>query len=75
MLKRYDVAETSARAALSFGESGTETRADYVLRMTLLARSNNAEAEQHLLRYLELVPKAPEGDQVLRELCRLEEIG
>jgi hypothetical protein len=45
-----------------------------VLGMTLLARSNNAEAKQHLTRYLELVPQAPERDQVLKELNRLEQL-
>lgn len=75
MLKRYDVAERSARAALGFGEAGAQARANYVLGMTLLATGKNTEAKQHLLRYLELTPRAPERDQVLRELNRLEQIG
>jgi len=74
MLKRYEVAENSARSALRFGDTGAQSRVNYVLGMTLLARSNNAEAKQHLMRYLELVPQAPERDQVLRELSRLEQI-
>jgi tetratricopeptide (TPR) repeat protein len=59
MLKRYDVADRSARAALRFGENGTQARANFVLGMALLGTGNNAEAKQHLLRYLELSPKAP----------------
>jgi Flp pilus assembly protein TadD len=74
MLKRDDVAEGAARAALRFGDSGPQARVNYVLGMTLLARSNNVEAKQHLTRYLELVPQAPERDQVLKELNRLEQL-
>lgn len=74
MLKRYGAAESAARGALRFGDSGAQARVNYVLGMTLLARNNNAEAKQHLMRYLELVPQAPERDQVLKELKRLEEI-
>lgn len=74
MLKRYDVAESSARAALAFGDTGAQARVNFVLGMALLARGENAEAKQHLVRYLELVPQAPERDQVLKELRRLEEI-
>ncbi len=74
MLKRYDVAERSARAALRFGDAGAQLRVNYVLGMALLARGNNAEARQRLMRYLELAPKAPERDQVLKELARLERV-
>ena len=74
MLKRYDVAERSARAALRFGDSGPQARANYVLGMALLATSNNSEAKQHLMRYLELTPKAPERDQIEKELARLGQI-
>jgi tetratricopeptide (TPR) repeat protein len=74
MLKRYDIAERSARAALRFGESGNQARANYVLGMALLATGDNAEAKQHLLRYLELSPKAPEREQIQKELNRLDRI-
>jgi tetratricopeptide (TPR) repeat protein len=74
MLKRFEAAERSARAALQFGESGGQARANSVRGMTLLARQNNVEARQHLLRYLELLPNAPERDQVKKELSRLEQI-
>jgi tetratricopeptide (TPR) repeat protein len=74
MLKRYDVAERSARAALRFGDAGPQARANYVLGIALLALGNNAEAKQRLTRYLELAPKAPERDQVINELSRLDRI-
>ncbi len=74
MLKRYDLAENSARAALGFGDSGPQARGHYVLGMALLARGDNAEAKQHLVRYLELAPKAPERDQVQKELNRIEQV-
>jgi len=74
MLKRYGVAESAARAALRFGDSGPQARVNYVLGMTLLAGNNNAEAKQRLTRYLDLVPQAPERDQVLKELSRLEQL-
>jgi tetratricopeptide (TPR) repeat protein len=74
MLKRYEVAEQSARAALRFGDSGPQVRVNYVLGMTLLARGNNSEAKKRLERYLELVPQAPDRDQVQKELTRLEKV-
>jgi len=73
-LKRYDVAERSARAALGFGDNAEHARADYVLGIALLAKGANAEAKQHLVRYLELAPKAPERDQVEKELARVEQL-
>lgn len=74
VLKRYDVAERSARAALTFGDSGPHARVNFILGMALLARGNNSEAKQHLLRYLDLAPKAAEREQVLRELSRLDRL-
>lgn len=74
-LKRYDVAERAARAALRFGDGAGNARIDYVLGMALLARGGNAEARQRLRRYLELAPAAPEREQVERELGRLDRIG
>ncbi len=71
MLKRYEVAERSAREALRFGDSGGQVRVNYVLGMALLALGHNAEARQRLMRYLELLPSAPERDSVERELARL----
>jgi tetratricopeptide (TPR) repeat protein len=74
MLKHYDVAERSARAALRFGDAGTQARVNYVLGMALLARGENAEAKQHLQRYLDLSPKAPERDQIGKELSRVDQL-
>jgi tetratricopeptide (TPR) repeat protein len=74
MLKRYDVAERSARAALRFGDTGAQTRVHYVLGMALLATGKNVEAKEQLVRYLELSPKAPEHDQIEHELDRLAQI-
>jgi tetratricopeptide (TPR) repeat protein len=74
VLKRYDVAERSARAALRFGDTPAQARADFVLGMALLARGGNAEAKQRLRRYLELSPAAPEREQVTKELSRLDRL-
>jgi len=74
MLKRYAVAESSARAALRFGDTGAQARINYVLGMTLLATGNNAEAKRHLLRYLELSPNVPERDQIEKELSRISQL-
>jgi tetratricopeptide (TPR) repeat protein len=74
MLKRYDVAERSARQALRYGDGGANARINYVLGMSLLARGGNVEARQRLTRYLELAPGAPEREQVERELGRLDRI-
>lgn len=74
LLKRYEVAERSARAALRFGETPAQARADYVLGMALLALGRNEEAKQRLSHYLELAPKAPERDQVMKEISRLDRL-
>lgn len=74
VLKRWDAAERSARAALRFGETPAQARAEYVLGMALLTRGANAEAKQRLLRYLELAPGAPERDQIKKELARLDQL-
>jgi tetratricopeptide (TPR) repeat protein len=74
MLKHYDVAERSARAALRFGDAETQARVNYVLGLALLARGENAEAKQHLQRYLDLNPKAPEHDQIEKELSRIDHL-
>lgn len=74
MLKHYDVAERAARAALNFGETGAQSRANYILGMTLLAKGQNAGAKQYLTRYLELVPNAPEHDQIVKELTRIDQL-
>jgi hypothetical protein len=68
------VAERAARGALKFGDGGANARINYVLGMTLLARGGNGEARQRLMRYLELVPAAPEREQVERELSRLDRL-
>lgn len=72
MLKRYDVAERAARAALRFGETGPQARADYVLGMALLAKGDGAAARESLQRYLDLNPKATERDQIAKELARIQ---
>ena len=74
MLKHYDVAASSARAALRFGDAGTQARVNYVLGIALLAKGEDAEAKQRLQRYLELSPKAPEHDQIEKELSRLDQL-
>ena len=74
MLKHYDVAERSARAALRFGDSGPQARVNYVLGIALLAKGENTEAKQRLQRYLELTPKAAERDQIEKELSRLDQL-
>ncbi|HVW12052.1 MAG TPA: tetratricopeptide repeat protein [Bryobacteraceae bacterium] len=74
MLKRYEVAEKSARAALRFGDAGANARVDFVLGMALIARGADREAWQRLTRYLDLAPGAPEREQVQDELARLARI-
>ncbi|HVY95183.1 MAG TPA: tetratricopeptide repeat protein [Bryobacteraceae bacterium] len=74
MLKRYDVAEKAARAALRHGDGGTNARVNFVLGMALLARGANVEARGRLMRYLELAPEAPEREQIQREFDRLDRL-
>jgi tetratricopeptide (TPR) repeat protein len=74
ILKRYNVVEQSARAALQFGENAEHARADYLLGISLMIRGENGEARQRLTRYLDLAPNAPEKDEVKKQIARLDQL-
>ena len=65
-LKHLDVAETNARRATDLDNAHEIPRAELLLAIVLIARGDRAGALQHFRKYLEIVPKAPDADQVKR---------
>jgi tetratricopeptide (TPR) repeat protein len=71
-LKHYDLAETNVRRAIDLDKDHEVPRAEYLLGTVLIAKRDRAGALQHLNKYLEIVPKAPDADQVKRTIAALE---
>ncbi len=71
-LKHYDVAEANARRATELDIAHEVPRAELLLGTALIARGDRAGALQHLRKYLEIVPKASDADQVKRTIAALE---
>jgi tetratricopeptide (TPR) repeat protein len=73
-LKHYDLAEANARRAIDLDKDHEVPRAEYLLGTVLIAKRDRAGALQHLNKYLEIVPKAPDADQVKRTIAQLEAV-
>jgi tetratricopeptide (TPR) repeat protein len=71
-LKHFDVAEANARRATELDNAHEIPRAELLLASTLIARGDRAGALQHFRKYLEIVPKAPDAQQVKRAIAQLE---
>lgn len=72
VLKRYDIAERSARSALSFGDNAAQAKAHYLLAVALMSKGVfSEEVKTQLQRYLELAPQAPEKAQIETQLARM----
>lgn len=71
-LKHYDVAEQNVRRAIDLDSAHDVPRAELLLGTVLIARRDRAGAIEHFKKYLDLVPKAPDADQVKRALAELE---
>jgi tetratricopeptide (TPR) repeat protein len=71
-LKHYDLAEANVRRAIDLDKDHEVPRAEYLLGELLIAKRDRAGALQHLNKYLEIVPKAPDADQVKRTIALLE---
>lgn len=71
-LKHFDVAETNARRATDLDNAHEIPRAELLLATTLIARGDRAGALQHFKKYLEIVPKAADAEQVKRAVAQLE---
>lgn len=74
-LKHYDVAETNARRATDLDSAHEIPRCEVLLATVLIAKGDRAGALQHFRKYLEIVPKAQDADQVKRAIAQLETPG
>ncbi len=74
-LKRMDIAETNARRATDLDNAHEVPRAELLLGSVLVAKGDRAGALQHFRKYLEIVPKAQDAEQVKRAIAALEAPG
>jgi tetratricopeptide (TPR) repeat protein len=74
-LKHLDVAEANARRATDLDNAHEIPRAELLLASVLIAKGDRSGALQHFRKYLEIVPKAPDADQVKRAIAQLEAPG
>ena len=68
-LKHFDVAEANAKRATEVDNAHEIPRAELLLASTLIARGDRAGALQHFKKYLEIVPKAADAEQVKRAVA------
>jgi len=71
-LKHLDLAETNARRATELDNGHEIPRAELLLGSVLIAKGDRSGALQHFRKYLEIMPKAPDADQVKRAIAELE---
>ena len=74
-LKHLDVAETNARRATDLDKNHEVPRAEVLLGSVLIAKGDRAGGLQHFRKYLEIVPKAQDADQIKRAIAQLEAPG
>src|SRR5580658_7905245 len=74
-LKHMDVAETSARRATELDTAHEIPRAELLLASVLVAKGDRSGALQHFRKYLEIVPKAQDAEQVKKAIAQLEAPG
>jgi len=71
-LKHFDVAEVSARRATELDKDHEIPRAEVLLGTVLIAKGDRAGALEHFRKYLQMVPKAQDADQIKRAIAQLE---
>jgi tetratricopeptide (TPR) repeat protein len=71
-LKHFDVAEQTVRRAIDVDSAHEVPRAELLLGMVLIAKRDREGALEHLRKYLEMVPKGQDADQVKRTIAALE---
>ncbi|MGP0071874.1 MAG: tetratricopeptide repeat protein, partial [Bryobacteraceae bacterium] len=74
-LKHLDVAEYSARRATELDSAHEIPRAEVLLGSVLIAKGDRAGGVQHFRKYLELVPKAQDAEQIRKAIAQLEAPG
>jgi tetratricopeptide (TPR) repeat protein len=74
-LKHLDLAETNARRATDLDKNHEVPRAEVLLGSVLIAKGDRAGGLQHFRKYLEIVPKAQDADQIKRAIAQLEAPG
>ncbi len=65
-------AEKSARETIKLDEHRRFPQVEHILGMSLAYQNNYAEAAVHLRKYLELLPQAPNSEQVKEHLAQVE---
>ena len=71
-LKHFDVAEQNVRRAIDLDSAHEVPRAEVLLASVLIGKGDRSGALEHFRKYLEIVPKAPDADQVKRAIAALE---
>jgi tetratricopeptide (TPR) repeat protein len=71
-LKHLDLAEANARRATDLDTAHEIPRAEVLLGSVLIAKGDRSGALEHFRKYLQIVPKAPDADQVKRAIAALE---
>ena len=71
-LKRFDVSEKSVRRAIDLDGNHELPRAEFLLGTVLAAKGDRSGALEHLRKYLQLSPKAPDTDEVNRIIAKIE---
>jgi tetratricopeptide (TPR) repeat protein len=71
-LKRLDLAEQGASRATELDSAHEIPRAELLFGSVLLAKGDRAGALQHMRKYLEIVPKAEDAEQVKKTIAALE---
>jgi tetratricopeptide (TPR) repeat protein len=74
-LKHFDLAEANARRATELDKDHEVPRAEVLLATVLIAKGDRAGALEHFRKYLEIVPKAQDADQIKRAIAQLETPG
>jgi len=71
-LKRYDEAEESARNAIKNDPSHRMAKAHHLLGVILAQKREYAQAAVQMRNYLQYAPKAPDAEQVRKQLVEME---
>ncbi len=71
-LKHFDVAETNARRATDLDAAHEVPRSEVLLGAVLIAKGDRAGALEHFRKYLQIVPKARDAEQIKRAIDELE---